>query len=71
MTKSAEYMLAVAYAAEAFALACAEAEDRPAVGSMCAHDISRLALTAKDDAEERFGVRISATVDGEWNWSFS
>lgn len=70
-TKSAEYNAAVAFADEAFNLACAEAEATPAVGSMSGLDVARLALAAKDEAEERFGVRIVATLDQEWNWHFS
>lgn len=71
MTKSAEYLAAVAFADEHFNLACAEAEATPAVGSMCSHDISRLALEAKDAAEQRYGVFIVATLDRDWNWAFS
>ncbi|WP_173995771.1 hypothetical protein [Agrobacterium tumefaciens] len=69
--KSAEYLAAVHFADERFNLACAEADALPVAGSMCSHDIARLALEAKEEAEREFGVFIVATLDRDWNWTFS
>lgn len=71
MTEHTAYQTAVIWAEEAFNEACAEAEALPVAGSMSEEDIARLAVAAKSEAEERFGVRISATLDGDWNWTFS
>lgn len=62
---------AAAYAALRFEQICDEREALPVPGSMSAHDVASVALEAKEEAEERHGTRITATLDEEGNWSFA
>lgn len=62
--------IAAGFAQEAFNDACEAREGDPIPGSMAAFDIAGVALQCKDEAELRFNVRISATLDDDWNWRF-
>jgi hypothetical protein len=62
--------LAAEFAQAAFEDACEAREGEPIPGSMSAFDIAGVAMQCKDEAELRFSVRISATIDEDWNWRF-
>lgn len=64
-------MYAASYAMGRFEIICEERESIPAVGSMSAMDVAAVALEAKEEAEERHGIRITATLDEEGNWHFA
>ncbi|MGO7674859.1 hypothetical protein ACC685_33390 [Rhizobium ruizarguesonis] len=64
-------MFAASYAMARFELICDEREAMPVAGSMSAADVAAVALEAKEEAEERHGIRITATLDEEGNWHFA
>jgi hypothetical protein len=63
--------IAAARAEALFLEACANADEADTIGKMCAVDIARLALDAKNDAETEFRIQITATCDEDWNWRFA